>query len=74
MALVYRRALLESKQAPAAAEGPTSPTMHRGLLFKSVAVTLGVVALFFTGAPIADDRGQHASHPTGPPYPASSAR
>ncbi|QEH32369.1 Inner membrane protein YbiR [Aquisphaera giovannonii] len=53
VALVYRRALLESSKAAPSGEIPSGPRVHRGLLFKSVAVTLGVVALFFTGAPIA---------------------
>ncbi|WZP00170.1 anion transporter [Isosphaeraceae bacterium EP7] len=51
VAFVYRRALNEPVATPD--EDRTAPRVHRGLLFKSVAVTLLTVAFFFAGAPIA---------------------
>jgi Na+/H+ antiporter NhaD/arsenite permease-like protein len=51
VAIVYRNSLNESGEAPI--EDLPMPRVHRGLLFKSVAVTLATVALFFAGAPIA---------------------
>ena len=53
VALVYRKSLsAEGKNLPAADESP-KPRVHRGLLIKSVLVTLVTVALFFAGQPIA---------------------
>ncbi|WP_435018137.1 anion transporter [Tundrisphaera sp. TA3] len=51
VALVYRGLLgrAVADDAPAAAR----PRVHRGLLIKSVAVTLATIALFFAGRPIA---------------------
>ncbi|WP_250846947.1 anion transporter [Aquisphaera insulae] len=53
VALVYRRALEQSRDTSPPDEAGADPRVHRGLLIKSVTVTLGVVALFFSGAPIA---------------------
>jgi len=52
VAFVYRRALAEPA-APARPEDGARPRVHRGLLVKSVGVTLAAVGLFFAGAPIA---------------------
>ena len=53
VALVYRKTLDAAGQdSPAADESPR-PRVHRGLLIKSVAVTLVTVGLFFAGQPIA---------------------
>ena len=52
VALVYRREL--ALVTPTSVMGaPPRPRVHRGLLFKSVAVTLVTVGLFFAGLPIA---------------------
>lgn len=51
VSIVYRGQLGESDGKPA--DDPPAPRVHRGLLFKSVGVTLATVALFFAGAPIA---------------------
>jgi Na+/H+ antiporter NhaD/arsenite permease-like protein len=53
VALVYRKALTGSAEAAASPEQTTRPRMHRGLLWKSVLVTLGTIVLFFAGKPIA---------------------
>jgi Na+/H+ antiporter NhaD/arsenite permease-like protein len=52
VALVYRRELALVTPMPVVGT-PPRPRMHRGLLFKSVAVTLVTVGLFFAGLPIA---------------------
>ncbi len=52
VALVYRRELALVTPAPVAGP-PPRPRVHRGLLLKSVAVTLVTVGLFFVGLPIA---------------------
>ncbi len=53
VALVYRKVLRESTTEPAAnQDGPRTPVLHP-LLYKSVAVTLVTVGLFFAGLPIA---------------------
>src|SRR3954470_15776703 len=53
VALVYRKTLARSAEAPLPADELARPRVHRGLLLKSVAVTLVTVALFFAGQPIA---------------------
>ena len=56
VALVYRgtlRACRTSDDDPNGADTPVTPRVHRGLLIKSLAVTLATVALFFAGQPIA---------------------
>jgi Na+/H+ antiporter NhaD/arsenite permease-like protein len=53
VALVYRKTLAESKQDHSAADESPAPRVHRGLLIKSMAVTLVTVGLFFAGQPIA---------------------
>jgi len=53
VALVYRKTLAESKQDRSAADESPAPRVHRGLLIKSMAVTLVTVGLFFAGQPIA---------------------
>ena len=50
VALVYRKQLTETAGESDAHE---APRVHRGLLIKGVVVTLGTVALFFSGQPIA---------------------
>ncbi len=53
VALVYRKALADgTAEAPPTDEGPR-PRFHRGLLIKSITVTLVTVGLFFAGQPIA---------------------
>src|SRR5262249_31596585 len=52
VATVYRRALAASGVHPPPADLPR-PRVHRGLLAKSVVVTLATVGLFFAGFPIA---------------------
>ncbi|MGH7139943.1 MAG: SLC13 family permease, partial [Pirellulales bacterium] len=52
VAFVYRRQLGESLTATSA-DVLRRPRVHRRLLIKSVVVTLGTVALFFAGQPIA---------------------
>ncbi|HEX7448393.1 MAG TPA: anion transporter [Pirellulales bacterium] len=52
VALVYRKQLRQTVVANPP-ERPRRPRVHRTLLAKSVAVTLGTVALFFAGQPIA---------------------
>jgi len=51
VSIVYRGPLGSTGETPA--DDPPAPRVHRGLLFKSVAVALGTVALFFAGSPIA---------------------
>ena len=53
VALVYRKTLAQSKQDHSAADESPVPRVHRGLLIKSMAVTLVTVGLFFAGQPIA---------------------
>jgi Na+/H+ antiporter NhaD/arsenite permease-like protein len=56
VALVYRKSLRErgmSDRMSKAIVESMRPRVHRGLLIKSVAVTLATVALFFAGQPIA---------------------
>ena len=53
VALVYRKTLAEARQAHSAADESAAPRVHRGLLIKSMAVTLVTVGLFFAGQPIA---------------------
>jgi len=53
VALVYRKTLAEARQAHSAADESAAPHVHRGLLIKSMAVTLVTVGLFFAGQPIA---------------------
>jgi Na+/H+ antiporter NhaD/arsenite permease-like protein len=53
VALVYRKVLGEARQDPPPADEPPRPRVHRGLLIKSVAVTMVTVGLFFAGQPIA---------------------
>jgi len=53
VALVYRKTLKEAGQDPPQAEESSKPRVHRGLLIKSVVVTLITVGLFFAGQPIA---------------------
>jgi Na+/H+ antiporter NhaD/arsenite permease-like protein len=53
VALVYRKTLTQAGQVPPPAEASSEPRVHRGLLNKSVAVTLITVGLFFAGQPIA---------------------
>lgn len=52
VAIVYRRQL-SMQWNMRAADTPRRPRVHRRLLLKSVVVTLGTVALFFSGKPIA---------------------
>ncbi len=51
VSIVYRGSLGMSDETTS--DDLPAPRVHRGLLFKSVAVTLVTVALFFAGAPIA---------------------
>jgi Na+/H+ antiporter NhaD/arsenite permease-like protein len=53
VALVYRKTLAESRQDQSAADESPAPRVHRGLLIKSMVVTLVTVGLFFAGQPIA---------------------
>jgi Na+/H+ antiporter NhaD/arsenite permease-like protein len=53
VALVYRNTLSESAETPLPVNGERPPRVHRGLLTKSLLVTLFTIALFFTGLPIA---------------------
>ena len=53
VAMVYRKTLAEARQAHSAADESAAPRVHRGLLIKSMAVTLVTVGLFFAGQPIA---------------------
>ncbi len=53
VARVYRKVLGGAHQSPQREEGSSRPRIHRGLLIKSVAVTLTTVGLFFAGQPIA---------------------
>ena len=52
VALVYRKQLAASAEN-GTPEAPEAPRVHRWLLIKGVAVTLGTIALFFAGRPIA---------------------
>ena len=53
VALIYRKTLADAARGPAPAEESARPRVHRGLLIKSVVVTLLTVVLFFMGQPIA---------------------
>jgi len=53
VAVIYRKTLGEAGQDPPPADESAAPRVHRGLLAKSVAVTVVTVALFFAGLPIA---------------------
>ncbi|MGO9920111.1 MAG: SLC13 family permease, partial [Isosphaeraceae bacterium] len=53
VAVIYRKTLGEAGQDPPPADESVAPRVHRGLLAKSVAVTVVTVALFFAGLPIA---------------------
>jgi Na+/H+ antiporter NhaD/arsenite permease-like protein len=53
VALVYRTALGEAPEAQPNDDEQSRPRVHRGLLTKSVAVTLISIGLFFAGQPIA---------------------
>ena len=53
VALVYRKALAAARQDLSAIVETPTPRVHRGLLIKSMAVTLVTVGLFFAGQPIA---------------------
>ncbi len=53
VALVYRKALAELSADQSPRDEPAAPRVHRGLLFKSMAVTLVTVGLFFAGQQIA---------------------
>ncbi len=53
VALVYRRVLCQSAEAQPIPNHEGRLRVHRGLLIKSVLVTLTAVALFFAGQPIA---------------------
>jgi Na+/H+ antiporter NhaD/arsenite permease-like protein len=53
VAIVYRKALAGAPEGAPEDDEPTRPRVHRGLLMKSVAVTLATVVLFFAGQPIA---------------------
>jgi Na+/H+ antiporter NhaD/arsenite permease-like protein len=53
VALVYRKALRATGKPFSKADVSSKPRVHRGLLIKSVMVTLVTVALFFAGQPIA---------------------
>ena len=53
VALVYRRALAESRQDTGAGRRIGKPRLHGMLLAKSLAVTLVTVVMFFSGQPIA---------------------
>ncbi|MHC5540190.1 anion transporter [Singulisphaera rosea] len=52
VAAVYRKTLAASRGRTVAVQGPR-PRVHRGLLIKSIIVTLVTVACFFAGKPIA---------------------
>jgi Na+/H+ antiporter NhaD/arsenite permease-like protein len=53
VALVYRKALRGAMEALPNGDERSRPRVHRGLLAKSIAVTLVAVGLFFAGQPIA---------------------
>jgi Na+/H+ antiporter NhaD/arsenite permease-like protein len=53
VALVYRKTLVEAGGDPVLSDELPRPRVHRGLLIKSIAVTLVTVGLFFAGEPIA---------------------
>ena len=53
VALIYRKTLGQVLQDPPPADELPQPRVHRGLLVKSVTVTLITVGLFFAGQPIA---------------------
>jgi Na+/H+ antiporter NhaD/arsenite permease-like protein len=53
VALVYRKTLVEAGGDPVLSDELPRPRVHRGLLTKSIAVTLVTVGLFFAGEPIA---------------------
>ena len=53
VALVYRKVLKRAREACPNGDEGLKPRVHRGLLIKSVVVTLVTVGLFFAGKPIA---------------------
>lgn len=53
VALVYRKALSESRQETPPASESARPRVHRALLIKSMTVTLITLGFFFAGQPIA---------------------
>jgi Na+/H+ antiporter NhaD/arsenite permease-like protein len=53
VALVYRRVLADAGKTPAPGRASPRIRVSRGLLIKSLAVTVSAVALFFAGQPIA---------------------
>ena len=53
VALVYRKTWIEGPSGPLPADPLPAPRVHRGLLAKSLAVTVITVGLFFSGQPIA---------------------
>lgn len=53
VAWIYRKALAEAAREDSPAGESARPRVHRGLLIKSVVVTLLTVVLFFMGQPIA---------------------
>jgi Na+/H+ antiporter NhaD/arsenite permease-like protein len=53
VALVYRKALGEAANARTHGDERSKPRVHRGLLIKSLLVTLVTVGFFFAGQPIA---------------------
>lgn len=53
VAFVYRKTLAEPVEASVSPEKLPRPRVHRGLLWKSSIITLGTIALFFAGKPIA---------------------
>jgi Na+/H+ antiporter NhaD/arsenite permease-like protein len=53
VALVYRKSLAQPIQESAVADDEPDPAIDRGLLVKSLAVTLVTIGLFFAGQPVA---------------------
>ena len=53
VALVYRKALAQTTEESPSPDEMPRPRVHRGVLWKSSFVTLGTIALFFAGKPIA---------------------
>ncbi len=53
VAIVYRKQLVETPENSPEFDGVPRPRVHRGLLVKSVLVTLATVGFFFAGKPIA---------------------
>jgi Na+/H+ antiporter NhaD/arsenite permease-like protein len=53
VALVYRRSLYARPESKSPRDAQLQPCVHRGLLVKTVIVTLATIVLFFAGQPIA---------------------